>query len=76
MLISFVDFVFFFYMFVGLYMTSLFLLIYARNKNEMFHYPKGKIEPVSIILPCYNAGQRVGDTIEALENLDYPKNMF
>ncbi len=76
MQISFVDFVFFFYMFVGLYMTSLLLLVYARNKDEMFHYPKGRIEPVSIVLPCYNAEKRIGSTIESLENLDYPRNMF
>ncbi len=75
-MLSFIDFVFFFYMFVGLYMTSLLLLIYLRNKDKMFHYPIGKIEPVSIIVPCYNAGERIGATIESLANMDYPKNMF
>ena len=76
MLMTFIDFVFFFYMFVGLYMTSLLLLIYVKNRKEMFYYPPGKIEPVSVIVPCYNAEKTIGAAIESLLNLDYPKNMI
>ena len=76
MAITFVDFVFFFYMFIGLYMTSLLLIIYFRNRDKIYYYPKGKIEPVSIVVPCHNAGENIGKTIESLLNLNYPKNMI
>ena len=74
--INFIDFVFFFYMFVGLYMTTLLLIIYLKGRGTMFEYPIGKLEPVSIIVPCYNEGENIGKTIDSLLNLDYPKEML
>ncbi len=71
-----IDLVFFFYSFVGLYMISLFLFIYFPNRNNLFSYPKGNIEPVSIVVPCYNESGSVGNVIESLLNLNYPKNMI
>lgn len=76
MLMNFIDFVFFFYMFVGLYMTTLLLMIYFKNRKEMFDYPAGKIEPVSVVMPCYNAEKTIGAAIESILNLDYPKEMI
>lgn len=57
-------------------MLSLFILIYIQNRKEVFSYPKGKPEPVSIVMPCYNEGKAIGTAIEGLLNLDYPKNMI
>lgn len=57
-------------------MLSLFVLIYIQNRKEMFYYPKGKPEPVSIVMPCYNEGGNIGKAIEALLELDYPKEML
>jgi len=74
--ISFIDGIFFTYMFIGTYMISLFLFIYLSNRKEMFSYPKSKPEPVSIITPCYNEADTIGKTIEALLKLDYPKKMI
>lgn len=71
-----VDVVFFFYTFVALYMLSLFIFIYFPNRNKMFDYPKGKAEPVSIIVPCYNEAETIGNVIESLLDLDYPKEMI
>lgn len=76
MAISFIDGVFFFYMFVGLYMMSLLVFIYYKNRKEMFEFKKGKPEPVSFVIPCYNESKTIGKTIEALLNLDYPKKMI
>lgn len=73
---NFIDFVFFFYIFVGLYMLSLFIFIYVPNRKNMFSYPKGYPEPVSIIVPCYNDQDHIGETIESLLNLEYPKDMI
>ena len=63
-------------MFVGLYMMSLFFFIYIPNKNKLFYYPKGKLKPVSVVMPCYNEAAHIGDAIKAMLNLDYPKNML
>lgn len=74
--ISFIDGVFFVYTFISLYMTSLFLVLYFSNRDRMFGYPKGKLESISIVMPCYNEGHHIGEAIEALLNLDYPKEMI
>jgi len=73
---NFIDFVFFFYMFAGMYMMSLFLFLYLCGRNNLFDYPKAKIEPVSIVVPCYNEAAEIGEAIESLLKLDYPKNMI
>ena len=73
---NFIDLVFFFYMFVGLYMLSLLILIYVPSRKEIFEHPEGKAEPVSIVMPCYNEGKHIGAAIEALLKLDYPKDMI
>lgn len=73
---NFVDFVFFVYIFIGLYMLILMLSIYYIKRNELFDYPKGKPEPVSIVVPCYNESKSIGKTIESLLNLNYPKDML
>ncbi len=42
----------------------------------MYSYPKGKPEPVSIVMPCFNEGKHIGQAIESLLKLNYPKNMI
>ena len=73
---SVIDFIFFFYIFVALYMLSLFAFIYFPNMKKMFDYPKGKPAPVSIVMPCYNEGEHVGKAIESLISMNYPKDMI
>jgi len=73
---NFVDFLFFFYTFVGLYMLILMIIVYLPHRKEMFNYPKGKPEPVSIVIPCYNEAKSIGKAIENLLNLNYPKQMI
>src|SRR3989344_1304527 len=73
---TFIDSVFFFYIFVGIYMLSLFVFIYYPNRKKIYEYPKGIYEKVSIVMPCYNEAEHIGKAIEALLNLNYPKNMI
>ena len=75
-MINFIELAFFFFIFVGLYMTSLLFLIYIPNRKKLFWYPKGKPEPVSIVMPCYNEKSTIGSAIESLLKLDYPKKMI
>lgn len=74
--LSTIDVIFFVYMFLGLYMTLLMVLIYFPNRKKMFSYPPSKPKPVSIVVPCYNEGKTIGRTIESLLELDYPKEMI
>ncbi len=73
---NFVDFVFFVYMFIGLYMTSLFFIIYLQNKSKLFSYPVAKEKPVSIVVPCYNAEKSIGRVLDSLLKLDYPSKLL
>lgn len=73
---NFIDIIFFFYIFVGLYMLSLFIFIYLHSRGKFFLYPEGKLEPVSIIVPCYNAEKNIGKTIDSLLSLDYPRDLI
>jgi cellulose synthase/poly-beta-1,6-N-acetylglucosamine synthase-like glycosyltransferase len=61
-------------MFIGLYMSTLLIMIYLQNRDKLNYYPEGKLEPVSIVVPCYNEGEKIGKTIESLLNLDYPRD--
>ena len=64
------------YMFIGLYMSALMLLLYVPNRKELFAYPKSKSEPVSVIIPCYNEGKTISKTIESILALDYPQELI
>jgi len=71
-----ISIVFYSYIFISLYMLILFVLIYVNSRKELFYYPKGKPEGVSIIMPCYNESETIGEAIESLLKLDYPKKMI
>ena len=58
-----IDNVFFFYSFISLYMLTLLFFIYFPNRKHLFEYPRGKPEPVSIVMPCYNEADTIGQAI-------------
>ncbi len=71
---NFVDSVFLVYMFVGLYMLSLLILIYLPNRKRMYGYPRlQKEEGVSLVMPCYNEEKEIGAAIESLLAMDWPR---
>src|SRR3989344_1662017 len=76
MAMSIIELIFFVYTFLSIYMLSLFVILYLQSRKEMFSYPKGKVEPVSIVMPCYNEQKNIGLAIESLLNLKYPKDML
>lgn len=71
-----IELIYYFYIFLALYMLSLFILLYVQNRKSLFKYPSGKPVPVSIVMPCYNEGNHIGKAIEGLLNLDWPKEMI
>jgi biofilm PGA synthesis N-glycosyltransferase PgaC len=52
------------------------LSLYLPNKNRFFGYPKGTPEPISIVMPCYNESETIGEAIESLLKINYPKDML
>jgi len=61
------------YMFVSIYFLSLFLLLYSKNRKDLFNYPKiNKKYSVSVLVPAFNEEKTVEKTIESIFNIDYP----
>jgi len=60
------------YMFISIYMLSLFLIIYFRNKHRFFSSPPlTKQYSVSFITPAYNEQATIKETIEHVFAIDY-----
>lgn len=69
---EFLTAIYFFYTFLAFYFLFLFALIYVQNRKEMYESPEiTKEYSLSIIVPCYNAQDQIGETIERLLNSDY-----
>ena len=73
---NFVEFVFYIYLFIALYMTSLLIFIWYPNRKNLFEHPVGRPVPVSVVMPCYNESETIGQAIESLMKLNYPQEMI
>lgn len=64
--------VFLVYTFISIYFIVGFTLIYVPNRKLFLKSPKPKKKyTLSIVVPCYNEEETIGDTIQTLLNLDY-----
>lgn len=60
------------YMFLALYLISFFLLIYLRNRKQMFDYPVSRKKyTISFLVPAYNEEKTIADTIKHIFAIDY-----
>jgi len=60
------------YMFISLYMLSMFLIIYLKNKKDIFSYPQAKRKyTVSFVVPSFNEEKTIAETIEHILDIDY-----
>jgi len=60
------------YMFISLYMLSMFLIIYLKNQKDIFSYPEAKKKySVSVIIPVFNEEKTIVDTIKHVFDIDY-----
>lgn len=63
--------------FLAIYISVFYLLVLLENKDriiikkELKNFPK-----VTIIIPAYNEEKTIGETIESVLNLDYPKSQI
>jgi len=64
--------IFFVYVIAAFYFLSLYILIYLRNRGEMFKFPKiTKKYDLSIVVPCYNEEKHIAGTIQSLLDSNY-----
>jgi len=67
------SFVYLGYMFVSIYFLSLFLLLFKKNRKNLFDYPKtNKKYNISVLVPAYNEEDTLEDTIKSILDSDYP----
>jgi len=61
------------YMFISLYMLSMFLIIYLKNKKDIFSYPRARKKyAVSFIVPAFNEEKTIAETLKHIFAIDYP----
>ncbi len=73
---GFLPYIYLGYMFISLYMLTLFLLIYFQNRKNIFDYPKIKKKySISFIVPAFNEEKTIAETIEHIFNTGY-KNIL
>ncbi len=69
---EFLAIIYLMYMFFSIYFLSLFFILYFNNKKHLFEYPLTKKKySVSIVIPAYNEGNTIKDTIEHVFAIDY-----
>lgn len=60
------------YMFISLYMLNFFLMIFVKNRKNFFTSPETKKKyTVSFVVPAFNEGKTIGDTIKHIFDIDY-----
>lgn len=61
------------YMFVSIYLLSLFLSLYMKNRKGLFGYPKAKRKySISVLVPAWNEEDTIEDTVKEILKTDYP----
>ncbi len=61
------------YTFISFYFLMIYVLVYAQNKSEIMEVIEpDKERSLSIIIPCFNAEENIGKTIQAQLDSDYP----
>jgi len=60
------------YMFIGLYLMILLLIAYLKNFSIIYENPiPNKLYEVTAIVPVYNKGNVIIQTLDAIKNIDY-----
>jgi len=60
------------YMFLSIYLLSLYFILYLNNKKTLFEYPKPtKNYSVSFVVPAWNEGKTIAETLENIFAIDY-----
>lgn len=72
---EFITGVYLFFIFVSLYSVFLVLLIYLRNKDKLYFEKEAEgFYNISVVIPAYNKEESLLNTVNAVKNIDYPKD--
>ncbi|MDD2444739.1 MAG: glycosyltransferase family 2 protein [Candidatus Nanoarchaeia archaeon] len=64
---------YFVYSFIAFYFLIMYCLLYIKNRKNIFESPKTENKrDLTIVIPCYNEQESVGQTIECFLKSDYP----
>lgn len=64
--------IYLFYMFVAVYFLSFFLILYFRNRKDLFTYPESdKKYSISVLVPSFNEQATIENTIKAIFSSGY-----
>ena len=70
-----ITIIYLFFIFVSLYLTFLFLVIFLENRGTFFDSPTSNWLPtISLLVPAYNAEKRLEPSLKNLAKLEYPKD--
>lgn len=71
---DFITGVYFFYMFVSIYFLSITLILYLRNRKNLYFYPKlNKNFSLSVLVPAFNEEKTIAGTIKNIFESNYKK---
>ncbi len=74
---DFITGLYLFFIFVSLYVSFLFILIYFKNKDDLYNYELTRNLPfISVLIPAYNEEDSIKQTVESIKDLDYPKHLI
>jgi len=73
--VEFLTYVYLFFISISLYMSSLFLILFFKNRGNLDEERKAtKFPTLSVLIPAWNEGGTIADTIQAVLDSDYPQD--
>ena len=69
------TYIYLFFILIAIYLGSLFLILYYKNKDVLEENRITHIFPtISVLIPAYNEEGTIANTVNAVLDQDYPKN--
>ncbi len=72
---EFMTFVYLFFILTSLYLTFLVLILHYKNRGSLREVREPTVFPkISVLIPAWNEGETIGNTIQAVLDSDYPRD--
>ena len=69
--------IYLFFILVSLYFSFLFIILFYRNKEDLYNFKISQNLPtLTVLIPAYNEEESIAATIEAVKNTNYPKELI
>ena len=76
-MVEFLTVVYLFYIFTTLYVTTLILMVFLKNKQDYFkEAPSDYCPSLSVLIPAYNEEKTILKTLDAVLKSEYPREKF